>query len=328
MICVARRGSCVTLCVVRVSWRAHVDPQNPVRLWVGLGPYFFPCAQAIFDHRTCRPWQGPAFVPSGIHKPAYFITLSDPSNPKASVTDAPQTSSSSSPILISESSIDIFKQGYVAATGDLPDETAPWVVNVSLAVHSAVDAPSPSLTLSIAELGLTSHPIALPPIRASSAGSHSVMSVPTWLSTADWTIHDSAPDRWYPHNLGTPKLYNLTLTLDLHLSESRPFDNSTSHSGAGSITLTTPVGFRTIRLAQTRYPDAEVAARGITPGDQWHFEVNGKAFYALGTNIIPFDPFYARITDAQVAWVLESAVRSGQNMVRRGSGCGRIWVRR
>lgn len=154
------------------------------------------------------------------------------------------------------------------------------------------------------------------------------MSVPTWLSTADWTIHDSTPERWYPHNLGTPKLYNLTLTLDLHLSESRPFDNSTSHSGAGSITLTTPVGFRTIRLAQTRYPDAEVAARGITPGDQWHFEVNGKAFYALGTNIVPFDPFYARITDAQVAWVLESAVRSGQNMVRRGSGCGRIWVRR
>ena len=67
---------------------------------------------------------------------------------------------------------------------------------------------------------------------------------------------------------------------------------------------------------QTPYPQAELDARGITPGDQWHFEVNGKAFYTLGTNIIPFDPFYARTTSAQVRWVLESAVRSGQNMVR------------
>ena len=80
--------------------------------------------------------------------------------------------------------------------------------------------------------------------------------------------------------------------------------------------FTTRSGFRTIEIVQTPYSQEEVDARGITPGDQWHFEVNGQAFYALGSSVIPFDPFYARMTSAQVRWVLESAVRSGQNMVR------------
>ncbi|KAI0701287.1 glycoside hydrolase superfamily, partial [Cerioporus squamosus] len=81
-----------------------------------------------------------------------------------------------------------------------------------------------------------------------------------------------------------------------------------------------PQRLRTIELIQTPYSQEEIDARGITPGDQWHFEVNGKAFYTLGTNIIPFDPFYARMTSAQVRWVLESALASGQNMLRVWGG--------
>jgi beta-mannosidase len=72
-------------------------------------------------------------------------------------------------------------------------------------------------------------------------------------------------------------------------------------------------GFRTIQLIQAPYLQKD--QRGITPGDQWHFEINGKEFYSMGTNIIPFDPFYARTTTEQVRWVLESAVKGGQNMV-------------
>jgi len=82
-----------------------------------------------------------------------------------------------------------------------------------------------------------------------------------------------------------------------------------------SVSFTTTTGFRTIQLVQSPYSQEDVDVRGITPGDQWHFEINGKAFYAKGTNIIPFDPFYARTKPEAVKWVLESAVKSGQNMV-------------
>jgi beta-mannosidase len=125
---------------------------------------------------------------------------------------------------------------------------------------------------------------------------------PTWI-TALWRIPDSIPQRWYPHNLGTPKLYNLTMSLAL--------GNSTEIVQLPTLRT----GFRTVVLAQLPYTQEDVEKRGITPGDQWHFEINGKAFYSLGTNIIPFDPFYARVTSDQVRWVLESAVRGGQNMV-------------
>lgn len=229
----------------------------------------------------------------GVHKPAYFITLSGAVNNSTS-----DSTSSPTPLLISESSIDVFKQGFEDVTGNDPDQSAPWNLNISLAVHSAIGIPSPTLTLSIAELNLTSDPIILDSIPALSSSSGTTLT-PTWL-IANW---NDLVERWYPHNLGSPKLYNLTLTMDLAVD------------GLEKISMNTPVGFRTIVLKQTRYPDSEVATRGITPGDEWHFEINGQAFYALGTNIIPFDPFYARITDEQVRWVLESAVASGQNMV-------------
>lgn len=183
-----------------------------------------------------------------------------------------------------------------------PDQSADWIVNVSLALRSAEYFATPSLTLSFPELHLTSEVFQLPPISDTTNGS-------TWVS-AHWSIPDGIPQRWYPHNLGTPKLYNLTVTLDLSASK-----NSLAKPQSDAVIMTTTTGFRTIQLVQSPYSQSDVETRGITPGDQWHFEINGKAFYSLGTNIIPFDPFYARTTTDQVRWVLESAVNSGQNMV-------------
>ena len=164
------------------------------------------------------------------------------------------------------------------------------------AIHSSIAADA-SLVLSIPELGLTSDMLSLGPVPSLSGAT---TSTPFFVSTS-WTIDDGLPERWWPHTHGTPKLYNLSLTLRI---------------GDAPLSFNSQVGFRTIRLAQTRYPDEEVAARGITPGDQWHFEVNGVTFYSKGTSVVPFDPFYARVTDEQVRWLVESAVQSGQNMVR------------
>ncbi|KIM78863.1 glycoside hydrolase family 2 protein [Piloderma croceum F 1598] len=242
---------------------------------------------------------GPAFVPSGIFKPAYLVTLSEAITEELGGTPpvSPLISNSSdSPMFIEESSIDIYKVGQNFSVA--PDQTANWVVNVSLALRSASNFLNPSLILSIPELNLVSDALPVSPIKSTAISA-------TWVGVT-WQIPDKVPERWYPHNLGKPKLYNLTVTLQM------------SHEK--SVSFTTTTGFRTIQLVQSPYSQEDVDVRGITPGDQWHFEINGKAFYAKGTNIIPFDPFYARTKPEAVKWVLESAVKSGQNMLRIWGG--------
>jgi beta-mannosidase len=246
--------------------------------------------------------QGPAFVPSGIYKPAYLVTLSQSvSNPSMQMGTPPvspsESSTNSDPVFVDEASIDIYKVGQSFSVP--PVQTAHWAVNVSLALRIAGTVPASVLTLSIPELKITSGPFRIANIPASTNSS-------SWIS-AIWEIPDAIPQRWYPHNLGTPKLYNVTVSLDILASgDLKP--------GTNLVKFVTTTGFRTIQLIQTPYDRKDVEQRGITPGDQWHFEINGKAFYSLGTNIIPFDPFYARTTTDQVRWVLESAVKGGQNM--------------
>lgn len=137
---------------------------------------------------------------------------------------------------------------------------------------------------------------------------------PTFVS-ATFTVPNGVPELWYPHNLGNPKLYNITVQLS-----------------PGDVRLTKSTGFRTIVLVQQPYPQSEVESRGITPGDQFHFTINGKPFYTSGTNIIPFDPFYARTTTAQVRSVhsihcnvdINLHFRSG-GLLRVRSNPGRTW---
>lgn len=235
--------------------------------------------------------QGPAFVPSGIFKPAYFITLSSKSEVKAnSSLHSPANSSVTfgPSLFIEEKSIEITKEGQKSSLR--PNEAADWIVNVTLVLRSAEVVDKPSLVITIPELGITSDALALPALPGDTSQ--------TTLVSAKMKIPNAVPERWFPSNLGTPKRYNITVTLL-----------------PSKVAFTTTTGFRTIVLVQEPYPTSEVESRGITPGDQFHFEINGKAFYSSGTNIIPFDPFYARMTTAQVRWVIESAVLSGQNMV-------------
>jgi beta-mannosidase len=198
-------------------------------------------------------------------------------------------------VYLEETAIDIYKVGQNFSVP--PNEKADWVANVTLAIRSAAAFSSPFISLSIPELNLASR-FAIKPITPTTDS-------PAWV-TVLWHIPDSIPKRWYPHNLGTPQLYDLIISLSLDAHNNR----------IAPVVRTVRTGFRTIKLAQLPYSRHDVETRGITPGDQWHFEINGKAFYSLGTNIIPFDPFYARTTTEQVRWVLESAKRSGQNMVR------------
>lgn len=237
-------------------------------------------------------------MPSGIYKPGFLITLSESATLLGSPGD-PTYPRVSSAILLDETSVDIYKYGQNVT---FVDQFADWVVNVTFGVRSVKSYANPTVTLSIPELGVASQPLSL--------GSIPIGAGATTYVIANWSIPDSIPERWFPFNFGTPKLYNLTIVLD----------PSGSGQGTGAsdepITQTVTTGFRTIQLMQTAYSEEEIVLRGITPGDKWHFEINGKVFYSKGTNIIPFDPFYARINPDVVRWILESAVQSGQNMVR------------
>ncbi|KAG6865071.1 hypothetical protein C0991_005346, partial [Blastosporella zonata] len=263
-----------------------------------------------FEYPGIWPWMrkvaadfgwdwGPAFMPVGVYKPAYLVTLSPSIGDSVPQTGTPpisppafSTDDVAGPIFVDEASIDIYKEGQSFSVP--PDQKADWIVNVTLGIRSAAAVSHSFMTLAFPELGITSHPIEISAIPISTKGSF-------WV-TATWSIPDHIPRRWYPHNLGTPQLY------DLHVVLAAPTDEHSSETAL--VNFVTRTGFRTIELAQTRYSQQDIDERGIWPGDQWHFKVNGKAFYASGTNIIPFDPFYARTPADRVRWILESAVKS------------------
>lgn len=192
----------------------------------------------------------------------YFITL-------------PTTDREITPVLfLEESSIEIHKEGQLPSIE--PDDSADWVINVTLGLRSTANI-TPSMRISVPELHLTSEPIPLQNI----PGNHGSAK---FVSGA-LTVPNGLPELWYPHNLGTPRRYNITVEVT-----------------PGGISFTKTSGFRTIVLVQQPVPQSDITERGITAGDQFHFTINGKAFYSSGTNIIPFDPFYARTSTAQVCY--------------------------
>jgi beta-mannosidase len=57
-------------------------------------------------------------------------------------------------------------------------------------------------------------------------------------------------------------------------------------------------------------------AQGIAPGNNWHFEINGHEFYAKGSNFIPPDAFWPRVTETKMKQLFQSVVDGNQNMLR------------
>ena len=60
----------------------------------------------------------------------------------------------------------------------------------------------------------------------------------------------------------------------------------------------------------------EQIAQGIAPGNNWHFEINGHEFYAKGSNFIPPDVFWPRVTETKMQQLFDSVTAGNQNMLR------------
>lgn len=104
------------------------------------------------------------------------------------------------------------------------------------------------------------------------------------------------PQLWWPNGLGDQPLYHVQVQLNL--------------SGAILDEKTYQLGLRTIELRQ----DPDEWGRTFT------FVVNGRPFFAKGSNWIPADSFPTRLTEATLEDLVRSAAQSHQNMLRVWGG--------
>ncbi|KAF5866606.1 hypothetical protein ETB97_010699 [Aspergillus alliaceus] len=185
---------------------------------------------------------------------------------------------------------DIYRKGQI---NYLPsDQSQPWVVNASIDVLGSFPR-NPSMSIEFKDIKsgniLTSKRISNVTVSGNSVTGVTVLDGVT-------------PKLWWPLGMGDQNLYNLTVTV-------------TGNRNQTLASVTKRTGFRTIFLNQRSITDTQLA-QGIAPGANWHFEVNGHEFYAKGSNLIPPDAFWPRVTEARMARLFDAVVAGNQNMLR------------
>ncbi|KAK0635970.1 glycoside hydrolase family 2 protein [Bombardia bombarda] len=186
--------------------------------------------------------------------------------------------------------LDIYRVGQLPNLP--PDQTQNWVLNASIDAvgifpfnsimkYKIVDAK----TKQTVSFGLLSN--------VTNAGD---------VITGTTVLSGSAYKLWWPSGLGEQSLYYITIDV-------------VTPWGQLVASVTKRTGFRTIVL-DMGVVTAEELAKGIAPGNHWHFEINGHPFYAKGSNFIPPDAFWPRVTPAKIRQLLAAAVAGNQNMLR------------
>ncbi|KAJ9475073.1 Beta-mannosidase [Pseudozyma hubeiensis] len=251
---------------------------------------------------------GPALVPRGPERRAYLISLPI-SGPDSSSTDvariqadeaatdeAVSAAQDKASVLVIAAAFDVYRKGQ---TNNLPppDPDANWIVNVTLTLLSGANVKSPSLRLSIPELGLYTFD-ALLSSTVVSAGLNAPVHVAFEIPSAG----KYGPELWWPRGYGDQKLYDVVVQSDDLL-----------------IRVQKRVGFRTAFFDLSTVSQEEVE-QGVQPGSNFRLFVNGREIYVMGTNVIPFDTLSPRINPDYLRWVLESAASSHINMIRIWGG--------
>ncbi|RMZ02582.1 hypothetical protein D0860_07149 [Hortaea werneckii] len=185
--------------------------------------------------------------------------------------------------------VDIYRQGQLPLT--IPDQSQPWIVNASMDYYG--DLPSG------AELRYT-----LTDMKNNTICSGDLNDVNSTDSTitGQTMIPNGAVDLWWPNGMGEQNLYYFAIEV-------------ISPSNRSIASVSKRVGFRTIVLNEYPITDAQLA-QGIAAGNNWHFEINGHEFYAKGSNFIPPDAFWPRVTPERIDTLFDSVVEGNQNMLR------------
>lgn len=196
-------------------------------------------------------------------------------------------------IYINNAAIDIYRKGQMNNLP--PDQSQTWVFNAS--IDFTGDLPRGSgLQLTLSD------PSGRQILQRRLSGVYSSKNT----ITGSTTIDPSSVQLWWPNGMGSQPLYNAKV--DIMSSNGRFGQNSIANAERR-------VGFRTIVLNLNPIT-AEQMAQGIAGGSNWHFEINGKEFYAKGSNLVPPDVFWPRVDDGTVTNLFQLAKNANMNMLR------------
>jgi beta-mannosidase len=120
--------------------------------------------------------------------------------------------------------------------------------------------------------------------------------IDTGHQTISLPLRIAHPRRWFPVGYGAPDMYTFKASIR--------DDDGERYSAAHD------VGLRSIELRREK--DAW--------GKSFAFVINGIPVFAKGADMIPFDSFPNRVSDAQMQQVLQSARDANMNMVRIWGG--------
>lgn len=193
-------------------------------------------------------------------------------------------------VQIRNSLVDIYRQGQLNNLP--PDQSQPWIVNASLDYFGELPSGS-QLKYKITNLDNSS---------TIASGSLRNVSTTDSMITGSTMIPSNAVELWWPVGMGKQNLYYMTIDV-------------VTAGEQNLATVSKRVGFRTIVQNGNPVSDEEIAM-GIAPGNNWHFEINGHPFYAKGSNFIPPDAFWTRVTPQRITQLFETAIAGNQNMLR------------
>ncbi|MBE1162202.1 glycoside hydrolase family 2 protein [Dyella sp. 7MK23] len=137
---------------------------------------------------------------------------------------------------------------------------------------------------------------AIGPDGQSAAHTEQDVTVDAGTQTISLPLRIAHPRRWFPAGYGAQDMYTFKASLSA--------DGNALYSSAHD------VGLRSVELRR----DKDAWGKGFA------FVVNGIPVFAKGADMIPFDSFPTRASDAQMQQVLQSARDANMNMVRIWGG--------
>ncbi|KAK3403387.1 glycoside hydrolase family 2 protein [Sordaria brevicollis] len=237
----------------------------------------FPNRHFVRKEQSDFGWDwGPAFMPTGVWQKAWVVQLERPE----------------SEVYVKNSLLDIYREGQLPNLP--PDQARDWVLKVGLDVVGTVPR-DVGMRYRVVEVnnGKTISEGALMNVTVSEAGDTISGSV---------VLDGKRYKLWWPNGLGEQNLYGVEITV-------------VDPAGMVLADVRKRTGFRTIVMNMGAITEEEMAS-GVANGSHWHFEINGHPFYAKGSNFIPPDAFWPRVTPARIKQLFDAVVSGNQNMLR------------
>ena len=219
---------------------------------------------------------GPAFAPAGIWQPAWVVQLKEQNDE----------------VYVKNADFDLYREGQLNNLP--PDQGANWILNASIDILGTFPK---DVTMKYRIMDSTSNKTVSTGTLSNVTNGDDVVWGTAVLNSADYEL-------WWPTGLGGQQLYNITVEV-----------TGGSNNNKSIASVDRRMGFRTIVLNMGQITNDQIA-EGVAPGNNWHFEINGHPFYAKGSNFIPPDAFWPRVTPARIRTLFDSVIGGNQNMLR------------